>query len=137
LTVRSRGAAWVVDGLLALALAVIAITLERQTQGRIASQTVALWVGGGSFVLLRVGAALARAGRTLGCLFVFTITWLLPCAVLLYIASSTPLKAMVRDSLPLFVLLGFILIFIMVVTFERIRVADVARYNSSSSKGEH
>jgi hypothetical protein len=129
---RARAPAWLVDGLIALVLAAVAITLERQTQGRIASETVALWVGGGSFALLRAGATLARAGRTLGCLFVFGITWLLPCAALLYIASSLRMKVLVRDSLPLFVLLGLILILIMVVTFERIRVADIARYDSTS-----
>ncbi len=120
------------DGLMALMLAGIGIVVERQTQGRLFTETIVLWVGIGSFVLLRSGAVLARAGRTLGCGFVFTITWLLPCAVLLYMMTSTNLQRVMRDSFPFFIYLGFVLIFIMLVTFERLRLADEARHNMMS-----
>jgi hypothetical protein len=119
---------WLVDLLIALALVGIAIVVERQTQGRLGNDTIALFVGLGTLLLLRLGATLAQAGREMGCLFVFAITWVLPCASVLYVASSARLAAMVRDSLAFFTLLGFFLILIMIVTFERIRRADEARY---------
>jgi hypothetical protein len=119
---------WLADLLLALALVGIAIAVERQTQGRLANETIALWTGLGSFILLRVGATLARAGRELGCLFVFAMTWLLPCASVLYLAINRRMTATVRDSLSFFFLLGFFIILIMIITFERIRRADATRY---------
>ncbi|MGH2542816.1 MAG: hypothetical protein ACRDIB_08465 [Ardenticatenaceae bacterium] len=115
------------DLVLALLLVVLSLTVERATQGRLSNITIVLWVGLGGFLLLRLGAIMARAGRTLGCLFVFALTWLLPCTLLLYLVASPDLKVIVRDSLPFFILAGFILILIMIVTLERTRSADEAR----------
>ena len=117
------------DVAIATVLVAVAIVVERQTQGRLDSwMVVAPWVGAGSFLLLRLGAILGGADRTLGCGFVFAMTWLLPCATLLFVNASTDRRAMVRDSAPFFVALGFFLILIMIVTFERMRLADVARF---------
>lgn len=122
---------WVVDALLAALVALVAVVAERQSQGRIATSTLVLWLGVGGFGLLRLGAAFARAGRTLGCGFVFALTWLLPCTVALLFTLNASRRAVVRDSPIFFVLAGFWIILIMVVTFERIRVADVARFAGS------
>jgi hypothetical protein len=46
------------------------------------------------------------------------------------------MQAMVRDSMPFFILVGFILIFIMLVTLERIRKADELRYRSRARAPE-
>ncbi|MBA3532523.1 MAG: hypothetical protein H0T73_11420, partial [Ardenticatenales bacterium] len=70
---------WLLDGLIALLLVGIAVAIERQTQGRVSNESIALWVGGGTLLLLRLGNAVAQKGRGLGCAFVFAITWLLPC----------------------------------------------------------
>jgi hypothetical protein len=120
--------AWVVDLIIALILAGIAIAIERFTQGRIDNRDVFLVVGGGSFILLRIGAVLAKAGRTLGCLFGFVITWILPCAVVLYFLANADYLNVIRDSTPFFVYLGFIVIAIMGITFERVRQADEKRF---------
>lgn len=119
---------WLIDAGLAVVLALVALAVERWSEGRLFTRDVLLWVGGGSFLLLRLGDLFARAGRTLGCLFVFAMTWLLPCAVALYFTLVPARRAVLRDSLAFFVLLGFVIILIMVVTFERMRVADVARF---------
>jgi hypothetical protein len=124
---------WLVDVLITGLLVTVAVVAERQTQGRIASSTIVLWIGSGSFLALRVGAVLARAGRTLGCGFVFALTWLLPCSTALFFTLDGTRRAVVRDSPAFFVLLGVFVILIMVVTFERIRVADAARYERRDS----
>ncbi len=116
------------DLLVALLLAGVGLLVERVTQGRLWSESILLWVGGGSFVLLRVGARLAQAGRTLGCGFVVVITWLLPCIALLYMVINPTMQRVVRDSTPFFAYLGVVLILIMVVTFERLRLADERRH---------
>ncbi len=115
------------DLLLASLLAAVAVALERTTQGRVATESILLWVGVGFFAALRIGAVLARAGRTLGCGYVFLLTWVLPCVLLLYLIASSDMQRVVRDSVPLFVLLGLYLIVVMVVTFERLRLADERR----------
>lgn len=122
---------WILDILIAATLAAIGLVIERQTDGRLFTSTIVLWVGGGSFLLLRLGAILARAGRTLGCLFTFAITWLLPCIVVLTFAISPDMQATIRDSSPFFLSLGLFLIAIMIITFERIRIADQARFAAS------
>lgn len=122
--------AWAVDIAMALVLAGMGLMVERLTQGRLFTETILLWVGGGSFVLLRLGARLARAGRTLGCGFAFLITWLLPCVLVLYMMANSGLQRVVRDSPPFFLYLGLVLILIMLLTFERVRQADVARHDA-------
>lgn len=124
----TRLPAWLVDLLLALLLVGLGVGVERLSQGRLANESIALWVGGGSFLLLRLGAKLAQAGRTLGCLFAFAITWLLPCLAVLYLASSNEAARIVRDSTTFFLMLGVFLIMIMVVTLERLRRADAQRH---------
>jgi hypothetical protein len=117
-----------VDALVAALLAAIAVAVERATQGRIDNRDVVLVVGVGGFVLLRVGAVLARAGRTLGCLYAFAVSWVLPCAVLLFFVANPGLSNIIRDSTPFFVLLGFVAIAIMAITFERVRREDERRF---------
>lgn len=119
---------WAIDVVVALLLAGMAIAIERFTEGRIDNQHVLLIVGGGGFLLLRIGAILARAGRTLGCLFGFVITWILPCAVVLYFLATPDSLNIIRDSTPFFVYLGFVVIAIMGITFERVRQADERRF---------
>ncbi len=124
---RSRLPGWLLDAVLTALMVAVAIAVERWTQGRIANTSLVLWVGGVFFLLLRLGAWLARLGRTLGCLFGFLVTWLLPCGAVGYIVLSSDRVATVRDSLPLFMLLGGYLIVVMAVTFERVRAHDVVR----------
>lgn len=118
---------WLRDLLLAVVALALGVAIERATEGRLFTGTIVLWLGLGSFLLLRVGAALAARGRTLGCGFVFAITWVLPCAALLYMMANPSLQRVVRDSPTFFLYLGFVLIGIMVVTFERLRIADEKR----------
>jgi hypothetical protein len=125
---------WMVDGLMAALFALVAVVVERQTEGRLATSTIALWIGVGSFLLLRLGAGFARAGRTLGCGFVFALTWLLPCVVALSFSLDANRRAIVRDSPLFFILSGIFVILIMVLTFERIRLADVARFAGLQAK---
>lgn len=120
--------AWLVDLMVAIFLTAVAYGVERATEGRLFTRDLVFWVGGGSFLLLRLGATLARAGRTLGCLYVFAITWLLPCSAALFLTADSDWRAMLRDSSPLFIALGFFLILIMLITFERLRLADEARF---------
>lgn len=120
--------AWALDIGVALLLAAVGLGVERLTEGRLFTESILLWVGGGTFVLLRLGARLAQMGRTLGCGFVFLITWLLPCVLLLYMISNSHLQRVIRDSPAFFLYLGLVLILIMLLTFERVRQADVARY---------
>lgn len=119
---------WLMDAGIALILALVGIAIERWTEGRLASDDIALWVGAGSFLLLRVGDGLVRQGRTLGCLFLVTLTWLLPCSTALFFAAVPRVRNMPRDSMPFFALLGLFLIVIMVITLERLRLADEARF---------
>ncbi len=125
---------WLVDALVAVVLFVIALVVERQTDGRLFTSQILLSVGTGSFILLRLGAAFARAGRTLGCLFVFAITWVLPCSAALFLSVNPDTRAMLRDSGPFFILLGIFLILIMLITFERLRMADEARFSLNDAK---
>lgn len=118
---------WFIDLVVAAALAALAAAVERATQGRLSTGSVLAGVGLGLFLLLRVGALLARAGRTLGCGFAFLVAWLLPCIGLGFIVGSTGAQRVARDSLPLFLLAGVYLIAVMALTFERVRVHDVAR----------
>lgn len=127
---RKQFPGWLVDLLLALLLAGVGLLIERLTDGRLWTATILWWVGGGSFLLLRLGARLAQAGRTLGCAFVLGITWLLPCVTLLYMMSNDHLQRVVRDSTPFFAFLGFVLILVMLVTFERLRLADERRHRA-------
>lgn len=124
---------WALDALLALLLVAAGIVLERITQGRVANESIALFVGLGSFGLLRLGALFGAVGRTVGCLFVFALTWVLPCAGFIYMTTDRTMQRVVRDSVPLFLYLGLVLIIIMLVTFERMRLADVTRYH----QGQH
>lgn len=133
---RNPLAGWVFDGILAALMVAVAIGVERWTQGRIANTTLVVWVGSVYFLLLRLGAWLARLGRTLGCLFGFAVTWLLPCGVVGYIALSGDRMARVRDSLPLFILLGVYLVIVMAVTLERVRAHDVVRLETQEAKAE-
>lgn len=126
----NRLPAWTIDLLVAGALLLLAVGVERLTQGRIANETLALWIGGGMFVLLRLGATLARAGRTLGCLFTLGATWLIPCLAVGALVSSSEAQRIVRDSLPLFLLLGGYLIAFLAITFERLR-----RYDNETGEG--
>ena len=123
---------WLIDALLAALLVGIALIVERLTEGRLFTSTIVLSVGIGSFVLLRLGAAFAQVGRTVGCLFVFAMTWVLPCAAAFFFTINPDRGAIVRDSLPFFTVVGFFLIVIMLVTFERLRLADVARFGEPS-----
>ncbi len=132
---RRRIPGWVLDAVLAALMVAAAVAVERWTQGRIANTTLIVWVGGLYFLLLRLGAGLARMGRTLGCLFGFLVTWLLPCGAVGYIALSSDRMAAVRDSLPLFVLLGGYLVVVMAVTFERMRALDAARLQPQEPEG--
>ena len=125
---------WLVDALVAVVLFVIALVVERQTDGRLFTSQILLSVGTGSFILLRLGAAFARAGRTLGCLFVFAITWVLPCSAALFLSVNPDTRTMLRDSGPFFILLGIFLILIMLITFERLRMADEARFSLNDAK---
>lgn len=127
-----RTPAWGIDLIVALGLAGIAIALERFTEGRIDNRDVFLVVGGGGFLLLRIGAILAKAGRTLGCLYGFVITWILPCAVVLYFLANPDYLNIIRDSTPFFVYLGFAVIAIMAITFERVRQADERRFTAAA-----
>lgn len=130
----NRLPAWLFDLVVALLMVALAITVERATQGRLDNRDIALSVGVGGFLLLRLGALLANAGRTLGCMYAFAITWLLPCAVVLYFVANRNLVNIIRDSAPFFVLLGFLLIAIMGITFERIRRADERRFAATQTK---
>lgn len=123
---------WLLDLGIALLLGGGALLLERLTEGRLPSRDVFLFVGAGTFLLLRAGARLARAGRTLGCLFVGGVTWLLPCAGALFLTVDGDRRAIVRDSLPLFMVVALFLILVMVLTFERMRVADERRHARST-----
>ncbi len=123
---------WGIDLMMALALAGLAIAVERLTEGRIDNRDVVLVVGGGGFLLLRIGALLAQAGRTLGCLYGFVITWILPCAVVLYFLANPDYLNIIRDSTPFFVYLGFVVIAIMAITFERVRQADERRFAAAA-----
>jgi hypothetical protein len=125
---------WVLDLVIALVLAGIAVALERLTQGRIGSPEVFSVVGGSSFLLLRGGAVLAKAGRTLGCLYGFVITWILPCAVVIYFIANPDYLNIIRDSTPFFVYLGFVVIAIMGITFERVRQEDERRFAAAAQK---
>lgn len=125
---------WGIDLILAIVMAAVAVGVERVTQGRIDTNNVIIVVGLGSFLLLQMGAGLARRGRTLGCLFTFGITWLLPCAVALVFATNSDISHIVRDSTPFFVLLGFLLIIIMTITLERIRRADERRFARAAAQ---
>ena len=125
---------WLLDALVAVVLFVIALLVERQTDGRLFTSQILLSVGTGSFILLRLGAAFARAGRTLGCLFVFAITWVLPCSAALFLSVNPDTRTMLRDSGPFFILLGIFLILIMLITFERLRMADEARFSLNDAK---
>ncbi|GEM_PF-6435499 len=127
----ARMPGWLQDALVAALMVVVAVAVERWTQGRVANSTIVLWVGGVYFALLRLGAWLARLGRTLGCLFGFGVTWLLPCGVVAYVALSGDRMAVIRDSLPLFMLLGLFLVLVMVITLERVRA-----YQHSSTPTE-
>jgi hypothetical protein len=122
----ARVPGWVVDVGIAAGLALLAIVVERLTEGRLANEWLVLWVGGGMFVLLRVGAVLARAGRTLGCLFAFLATWLIPCVTVLVMTTSSDVQRVIRDSLPLFLMLGGYLVAFMAITLERMRRYDLA-----------
>lgn len=134
MNVTKKLPSWLIDGVVAALLVVIALVVERQTQGRLFTSQIVLSVGGGSFVLLRLGAGFARAGRTLGCLFAFAITWVLPCSAALFLSVNPDTQSMLRDSGPFFMLLGFFLILIMLITFERVRIEDQARF--ALAKGE-
>lgn len=118
---------WALDLLITGVLIVVAVALERVTAGRLATTTVTVIVGLVYFSLLRLGAVFARIGRTFGCGFAFLITWLLPCALVAWLAASSRRQMMVRDSLPLFILLGAYLVIVMAVTFERTRIHDTAQ----------
>lgn len=118
---------WILDAVITVAMIIVAVALERATAGRLSTTSVVLLVGIFYFVLLRLGAVFARVGRTFGCGFAFLITWLLPCALVGWLAISTSRQMMVRDSLPLFILLGGYLIVVMGLTFERTRIHDTAR----------
>jgi hypothetical protein len=56
------------------------------------------------------------------------ITWILPCAVVLYFLTNPDYLNVIRDSTPFFVYLGFVVIAIMGITFERVRQADEKRF---------
>lgn len=118
---------WALDIVVTAAMIVVAVVLERATAGRLSTTNVVLIVGIFYFVLLRFGAVFARIGRTFGCGFAFLITWLLPCGIVGWLTVSTSRQMMVRDSLPLFILLGAYLIVVMGITFERTRIHDTAR----------
>lgn len=122
---------WLLDLAVSIVLAIIAVVIERATEGRLSTSQVASVTWAGSFLFLRAGATLARAGRTLGCLFVFFLTWLMPCFALVGLAISPEWQRVVRDSTPLFAASGLFLILIMVMTFERMRLADQARFEGS------
>jgi EamA domain-containing membrane protein RarD len=122
---------WLIDLLIAAGLAVIAVTIERATQGRLSTVSVLLSVGLGLFLLLRIGAILARAGRTLGCGFAFLVVWLVPCIGLGLLVGSSEVQRVMRDSLPLFLLIGVYLLVVMGLTFERVRVHDTARLEAT------
>jgi len=119
---------WLVDALVALFLFVIAFIMERQTEGRLFASQMFAVVAGGSFVLLRLGNLFARVGREVGCLFVFVMTWVLPCAAAFFLSINPDTRAVIQDSGSFFILLGFFLILIMVITFERLRLADETRF---------
>lgn len=119
---------WALDIGIAIALTLVGIAVERWTQGRLFDSQIAWIVGGGSFLLLRVGDGLARRGRTLGCLFLVALTWLLPCSAALFFSVVPSVRHIPRDSMPFFALLGLFLIVIMVITLERLRLADEARF---------
>lgn len=123
---------WFIDILVAAALATLSVIVERATEGRLATTSVFLWVGVGIFVLLRIGAVLARRGRTLGCGFAFVVVWLIPCIGLGLLVSSSEVQRVIRDSLPLFLLIGVYLLVVMGLTFERVRVHDTARLLADS-----
>ncbi|MDQ7028903.1 MAG: hypothetical protein Q9O62_03560 [Ardenticatenia bacterium] len=131
----ARMPGWLQDALLAALMVVVAVVVERWTQGRVANSTIVVWVGGLYFVLLRLGAWLARMGRTLGCLFGFGVTWLLPCGAVAYVALSGDRVATVRDSLPLFILLGVFLVVVMTITLARVRAHDMSRRPSTPAEG--
>lgn len=119
---------WLVDVLVALLLFVIAFAVERQTEGRLFASQMFPIVAGGSFVLLRLGSFFAGIGREIGCLFVFAMTWVLPCAGAFFLSINPDIRAIIRDSWSFFILLGFFLILIMLITFERLRLADETRF---------
>ncbi|HBY93119.1 MAG: hypothetical protein M5U01_27430 [Ardenticatenaceae bacterium] len=121
---------WLIDLLVAAALAALAAFLERMTEGRIATTSILLWVGGGLFVLLRIGALLAQMGRTLGCGFAFLVAWVIPCIGLGLLVASSEVQRVVRDSLALFLLIGVYLLVVMGLTFERVRVHDTAQLSA-------
>lgn len=125
---------WLVDALVALFLFVIAFVVERQTEGRLFASEMFAIVTGGSFVLLRLGSFFGGVGREVGCLFVFAITWVLPCAGGFFLAINPDTRAVIQDSRSFFMLLGFFLILIMVITFERLRLADEARFKQKQKK---
>ena len=119
---------WLVDALVASILFVIAFVVERQTEGRLFASQMFAVVGGGSFVLLRLGSFFAGVGREVGCLFVFAMTWVLPCSAAFFLSINPDTRAIIQDSSSFFMSLGFFLILIMVITFERLRLADEARF---------
>lgn len=127
---------WALDAIITAVLILGAVALERFTAGRLPTTTVVLVVGIVYFVLLRLGAVFARVGRTFGCGFAFLITWLLPCGLVGWLVSSTDRQVMVRDSLPLFILLGAYLIVVMGITFERTRIHDTAKLAEKGSLPE-
>ena len=127
---------WLVDALVALFLFVIAFVVERQTEGRLFASEMFVIVAGGSFVLLRLGNFFAGVGREVGCLFVFAITWVLPCAGAFFLAINPNTRAVIQDSGSFFMLQGFFLILIMVITFERLRLAGLQRFKQKQASAQ-
>lgn len=127
---------WLLDILVALILFVIAFVVERQTEGRLFAREMFMIVTGGSFVLLRLGHFFAGVGREVGCLFVFAMTWVLPCAGALFLVVNPDTRAVIQDSSSFFMLLGFFLILIMVITFERLRLMDEARFKQKEASAQ-
>ncbi len=127
---------WLIDALVAMILFAIAFVVERQTEGRLFTSQMFVIVVGGSFVLLRLGNFFAGVGREIGCLFVFAMTWVLPCGGAFFLSINPNTRAIIQDSSSFFMLLGFFLILIMVITFERLRLADETRFKLAKELGQ-
>ncbi|KPL89253.1 hypothetical protein [Ardenticatena maritima] len=129
-TIQRQVPGWLIDLLLVAGMIALSIAVERATQGRIANTSIIVWVGAVYFVLLRVGAFLARVGQTLGCLGALVMAWVLPCGFVGWLALSPDRQAMARDSIYLFALQGVFIIIVMWMTFERIRYHDQQRFGN-------
>ncbi len=126
---------WAIDAGIALLLAFVSYVAERVTQGQLFTDYIYLvvTVALGVFVLLRGGNLFAKAGTTLGCLYVFAITWILPCSTALIITGVPRFRDAVQNSPAFFVLAGFYLLAIMGITFERMRRNDERRVKRAAA----